>query len=132
MAESLILDAVIVLDRLAEVKCPATKFQVTPLEACQDPNCFCEAVNGHCKLKRNHGYYMQVQGHMGASGALWCDFIVYTKKGISMERIPFDAAYWATLKQKLKTYYLLELQQVSLQNANLPVCKQMSGIGITF
>ena len=40
----------------------------------------------------------------GLSGASWCDFIVYTKKGISVERIPFDAAYWATLKQKLKTY----------------------------
>ena len=91
---------------LAEVKCPETKFQVTPLEACQDPIFFCEAVNGHCKLKRNHAYYTQVQGQMGSTGASWCDFIVYTKKGISVERIPFDAAYWASLKQKLSTYYL--------------------------
>lgn len=30
---------------------------------------------------------------MGASGASWCDFIVHTKKGISVERIPFDASY---------------------------------------
>ena len=90
---------------LAEVKCPETKFQVTPLEACQDPSFFCEAVNGHCKLKRNHAYYTQVQGQMGCSGASWCDFIVYTKKGISVERIPFDAGYWANLKQQLKTYY---------------------------
>jgi len=90
---------------LAEVKCLETKFQVTPLEACQDPSFFSEAVNGHCKLKQNHACYTQVHGQMGCSGASWCDFIVYTKKGISVERIPFDAAYWATLKQKLKTYY---------------------------
>ena len=42
---------------------------------------------------------------MGVSGASWCDFIVYTKKGISVERIPFDPAYWETLKLKLHTYY---------------------------
>ena len=41
---------------VAEVKCPETKFHVTPLEACQDSNFFCEAVAGHCKLKRNHAY----------------------------------------------------------------------------
>ena len=38
---------------------------------------------------------------MGVSGASWCDFIVYTKKGISVERIAFDPAYWAELRQKL-------------------------------
>ena len=81
---------------LAEAKCPETKFQVTPLDACQDPNFFCEAVNGQCKLKKNHAYYTQVQGQMGVSGV---------KKGISVERIPFDAAYWKTLKQKLHIYY---------------------------
>ena len=91
---------------LAEVKCPETKYRVTPLEPCQDPDFFfCEAVNGQCRLKRNHSYYSQVQGQMGASGASWCDFVVYTKKGISVERILFDAAYWATLKQKLETYF---------------------------
>lgn len=83
------------------------QFQVTPLEVCQDPIFFfCEAVNGHCKLKRNDAYYTQVQGQMGSTRASWCDFIVYTKKGISVERIPFDAAHWASLKQKLSTYYL--------------------------
>ena len=90
---------------LSEVKCPETKFHVTPLDACQDLNFFCEAVNGQCKLKRTHSYFAQVQGHMGVTGASWCDFIVYTKKGISVERIPFDAIYWADLKQKLHMFY---------------------------
>ena len=31
---------------LAEVECPETKFQLTPLDACQDPNFFCEDING--------------------------------------------------------------------------------------
>ena len=66
---------------------------------------FCEAVNGQCKVKRTHSYFAQVQGHMGVTGASWCDFIVYTKKGISVERIPFDAINWADLKQKLHVFY---------------------------
>ena len=92
---------------LAEVKCPETKYHVTPLEACEDPTFYCEAVNGQCKLKRDHSYSAQVQGQMGVSGASWCDFIVYTKKGISAETIAFDPAYWTELRQKLALYYFV-------------------------
>ena len=57
-----------------------------------------EKVNDNeCRLKRNHEYYTQVQGKMGATGAQWCDFIVYMSKGLYAERIPFDPV----LKQNL-------------------------------
>lgn len=36
---------------LAEVKCPETKYQVTQLEACQDPIFFGEAVKGELQGK---------------------------------------------------------------------------------
>ena len=53
---------------LGEVKCPYTKFHVTPLEACSDPNFFMEKVNDNeCRLKRDHEYYTQVQGQMGVT-----------------------------------------------------------------
>ena len=42
---------------------------------------------------------------MGVTGAQWCDFIVYTSKGMSIERIPFDREYWNNLKRTLKSYY---------------------------
>ena len=61
-----------------EVKYPVTKYQGTPVEACHEPNFSHEAVHGQCKQKRNHGEHTQVQGQMDASGALRCDFIVYT------------------------------------------------------
>ena len=73
---------------------------VTPLEACEDPTFCCEAVNGQCKLKRDHSYYAQVQGQIGVTGASWCVFIIYTKKGISVERIAFDPVYWAELRHE--------------------------------
>ena len=66
---------------------------------------FLENVNGELKLKRNHKYYTQVQGLMGVTGARWCDFVVYTSKGMSIERILFDEEYWNTLKGTLKPYY---------------------------
>ena len=91
---------------LAEVKCPHTKFHVTPLEACSDPNFFMEKISDtQCRLKRDHAYYGQVQGQMGVTGAKWCDFIVYTSKGIYIERIAFDPVYWGNLKNELLQYY---------------------------
>ena len=61
---------------LAVVKCPHTKFHVTPLEACSDPTFFMEKVSDtECKLKRDHPYYAQVQGQLGVTGAKWCDFM---------------------------------------------------------
>ena len=80
---------------LAEVKCPQTKFHVTPLDACSDTNfCLQRDSDDKCKLKRSHSYYKQVQGQMGIAGAQWCDFIVYTEKVLHVERIAFDEAYW--------------------------------------
>lgn len=90
---------------LLEVKCPETKFLVTPLDACSDSSFCCENVDGQCKLKITHPYYAQVQGQMGITGAKWCDFVVYTKKGMSIERIPFDPQYWHELESKLLLYH---------------------------
>ena len=42
---------------------------------------------------RGHKYYSQVQGLMGVTGARWCDFVVYTSKGMSIERIPFNPQF---------------------------------------
>ena len=57
---------------LAEVKCPHTKFHVTPLEACSDPTFFMKKISENkCSLKRDHAYYAQVQGQMGITEAKW-------------------------------------------------------------
>ena len=89
---------------LLEVKCPETKFLVTPLEPCSDYFC-CEIIDGKCKLKVDHLYYAQVQGQMGITGAEWCNFVVFTKKGRSLKRIAFDRHYWSDLERKLLPYY---------------------------
>ena len=47
-------------DGIAEFKCPYAKREMTPHEACQDPNFYCIYDNG-LHLKRSHHYYRQVQ-----------------------------------------------------------------------
>ena len=90
---------------LLEVKCPETKFLVTPLDACSYASFCCENIDGNCKLKVTHPYYAQIQGLMGIAGAEWCDFVIFTKKGISIERFLFDPLYWQELERKLLYYY---------------------------
>ena len=42
---------------------------------------------------------------LGLTGAQWCDFIVYTSKGLSVERIKFDQEHWNRLCDRLCCYY---------------------------
>ena len=87
-----------------EVKCPSKESAVTPLDACADPKFFWERVGDQCCLKTNHEYYAQVQGQMVITGAAWCDFAVYTLKGMSIQRIKFNQQFWDNVSDKLKDY----------------------------
>ena len=43
---------------------------------------------------------------MAIGSRSWCDFVVYTSKGINIERIAFDALFWNDeLLPKLKDFY---------------------------
>ncbi|KXJ23603.1 hypothetical protein AC249_AIPGENE12400 [Exaiptasia diaphana] len=46
-----------------------------------------------------------VQGQMGITGAKWCDFIVYTTQGISVQRIEYDSDFWKAEPKKLDEFY---------------------------
>ncbi len=59
--------------------------------------CMLDQTTNTPKLKRTHPYYCQVQGQMGVTKRQWCDFIVFTTKGISIERIEFDDEFWQDL-----------------------------------
>ena len=90
---------------LLKIKCPSSKFSVTPVDACSDKNFYLELCDNKPKPKEDHEYYDQVQGQMGLTGAKWCDFIVYTKVGMSIERIPFNNSHWKKLSDRLCSVY---------------------------
>lgn len=90
-----------------EVKCPFSQKNATPVDACSSPG-FCCVLDESLqpRLKRNHHYFAQVQGQMAIGQRPWCDFVIYTTKGLSVERIQFDNDYWTnTLLPKLESFY---------------------------
>ena len=96
-------------DGVLEVKCPASQAwrNSTPSDCCDDPNFYC-ALNekGDPTLKKTHKYYYQFQGQMAISSRKWCDFVVWTLKGINIERIEFDEDFWNEIAVKLDKFYL--------------------------
>lgn len=96
---------------LAEIKCPFKYRNMSPFDAAKATD-FCSQVvtyqDGHSsvELKHTHAYYSQVQGQMAITGRKWCDLVIYTEKGISIERIRFSAEFWNnTLLPKLIDFY---------------------------
>ncbi len=91
-----------------EVKCPFSAKDVEPYEACTKPNFF-STVNkdtNTIELKESHSYYCQVQGQMEVGKRQWCDFVIYTQKGISVQRITFNERFWTDkLLPKLERFY---------------------------
>ena len=66
---------------LLEVKCPHAKHDMSPEEACKDPNFYYYISDkGVFTLKRSHWYYHQVQLQLYvlADFCEWCDFCVFT------------------------------------------------------
>ena len=92
---------------LVEVKCPYRVRESTPLKAAREIKTFCssQGEDGYLHLKRDHEYFVQVQGHMALTGARWCDFVIYTKHGLSVERISFDCDFWKLKASPLHTFF---------------------------
>lgn len=90
-----------------EIKCPYSFRDLSPVEACARAGFYCDLdVNGKLKLKATHAYYAQVQGQMALGERPWCDFVVFTRKGINIERIYFNRSFWKDkLLPKLTNFY---------------------------
>ena len=72
---------------LIEIKCPYKYRKVSPEDACSNSD-FCSILcEKRICLKRNHPYYSQIQGQLAIiTGRSWCDFFIYTKQGIAVEK----------------------------------------------
>ena len=58
------------------------------------------------QLRRSHVYYCQTQGQMAITKRKWCDFVIYTTKGIAVQTIEFDPVFWTDeLLPKLVTFF---------------------------
>ncbi|XP_022110824.1 uncharacterized protein LOC110990241 [Acanthaster planci] len=90
---------------ILDMKCPEKQKDEDPLTACHDPHFCCKLEGGKPVLKKDHPYYTQVQGQLALTGAEWCNFVVCTHKGLIIQQITFDSAFWNTLYKKLADVY---------------------------
>lgn len=75
-----------------------------PEKCSSNKNFFAELSDtGKLLLKRTHNYYYQVIGQLAALEIKWADFTIWTKKGLSIDRIDFDAQFLKT-----QTFYELK------------------------
>ena len=99
---------------LVEIKCPEQYREYDPIDAARVAPNFCLIyANGNLKINKNHSYYDQITMQMALTGTKWCDFVVYTKKGMAIDRVYFNQNDWNELIQNIYTYYFLHY---------LPVC----------
>ena len=98
---------------IAEYKCPYSLAHAdsgspqTALEAARvNKRFYCKLdISGNIELKENHEYYFQVQGNMAITKRKWCDFVVWTPQGISVQRIAADQTFWEKHKATLLRFY---------------------------
>ena len=79
-----------------EIKCPYAMRNMSPNEAAHTVGIVNSSEN--IQLKENHSYYAQIQGQMALGERPWCDFVIYTQKDISIQRITFNQSYWSLTK----------------------------------
>ena len=91
---------------VVELKCPYTAAQkgLTLLEAGQSVKTFPCKVTEEGSLRLNCGHN-QVQGVLAITRRRWCDFVIWTPKGMSVERVHFDAEFWENIKPKLLRFH---------------------------
>ena len=76
--------------------------------------------------EKQHPYYCQIQGQMAIGARPWCDFILYTPRGVSVERVCYDQKFWEQdLLPKLEEFYktCVAPEMISpVHVLGLPVC----------
>jgi hypothetical protein len=67
-----------------------------PLE-CASNKSLCAQIDEKKKtliLKMDHNYYYQVIGQLAVLELDWCDFVIWTRKGMAVQRILFNQPFW--------------------------------------
>ena len=93
---------------IAEVKCPYTLRNLTPLQAAQygDNKFPLELIDGKLQLKQDHDHMIQIQTQMALTCTKWCDYIVYTFPGLHIQRIFFNQNMWTNeILPKVDAFY---------------------------
>lgn len=113
-----------------EIKCPAVLEKIIPaniheLSEKQRRNLCFSIVNGVPRLKRTHKYYYQIQIQMVVCNVSFCDFVIWSPKGMSVERILKDTEFCQSVLPRLQRFHrnvmLPEYLEMRVPRKLLPV-----------
>jgi len=93
---------------IIEVKCSEEYKDVDPKNICFISKNSCLVYDeglDKVLLNRKHSYYDQIQMQLALTCQTWCDFILYTNKGIVIDRIPFDEVVWSESCDRILSFY---------------------------
>lgn len=103
-------DGLIDSDGIVEVKCPSSAENLTPEEAIKSKKITFWMLNKSGEINginKKHNWYFQVQGQLNVCEKMYCQFAVWTPKGIKIEKIERDENLWKNIMvEKLKYFYL--------------------------
>lgn len=89
---------------LLEIKCPYKHREEHPLQVV-DPDFCLHIIDGEVILKRNHDYFIQVQGQMAICEKEYSDFVCWTPKGLHVERIEYNPSKFLQIKPSLDSFF---------------------------
>ena len=101
-------DGIVDDQTVLEAKCPYTERNMTIEEAVQSSATFCleKCESEQCyTLKKDHIYWLQVQGEMYFSQRKFCYFVVWTAKNSAVIRIERDETWAANIPLLTQFYF---------------------------
>lgn len=102
-------------DGLIEIKCPFKYRDIDPNLITDTSFYIKRNIEGEIiGLSHDHDYFYQVQGQLNICCKDFCDFIVWTTKGLYIERILKSEPFFDQLKPHLDNYFLQILLPVLL------------------
>jgi len=89
---------------ILEIKCPYKYHECAPADIDDPSFCLVNTADG-LKLSSNHQYYTQVQLQLALCEVSYCHFVVWTPKGLVINRIQPDHSYFTEIKPKLDYFF---------------------------
>ena len=118
---------------MLEVKCPYSCRDTSFREKATESTFFLDEFDGELALNVYHAYYYQVQAQLKLCNAKYCDFVVFRKEELFIQRIyldePFITISLEKCKEFIKVGVLLEL--VAKFYSREPISSKSSALGTT-
>ena len=70
-------------------------------------------------LNTTHKYYIQIQGQLAICDKQFCDFVVWTAKGLFIQRIYRDKPFLEKVSLKLSEFYVKHFLPKAIEESSL-------------